>query len=265
MKTSAPWDIAARTHPGRVRPHNEDAFVCDPERGRFAVIDGMGGRAAGAVAASLTRQALLDGGDDLRHSILEANQVVRADAAAHPERRGMGCVVTAAVIEGDTILLAHVGDTRAYLASATGTEQLTRDHTATAASQEAYGLSDAQARALPHQHAVTNDVGRLDRQDTDWIETHAVPFARGDLLLLCSDGLHDLVPSSELFGRLARARADNLPATQLADQLLSLALERGGRDNITLVAVRRRHAGAQLVWTLGAALRRSDRSPPGNR
>ncbi len=262
---SAPWDIAARTHPGRVRAHNEDTFVCDPDRGRFAVIDGMGGRAAGAVAANLTRKVLLDGDGDLRRSIFEANQVVRADAQANPEREGMGCVVTAAVIEGDTILLAHVGDTRAYLASATGTEQLTRDHTATAASQEAYGLSDAQARALPHQHAVTNDVGRVDREGFDWIETHAVPFARGDLLLLCSDGLHDLVPSSELFGLLTRARAEKVPATHLADQLLALALERGGRDNITLVAVRRRHAGAQLVRALGAALRRSDRTLPGNR
>lgn len=261
MKTSAPWDIAARTHPGRVRPHNEDTYVCDPVRGRFAVIDGMGGRAAGAVAANLTRQALLDSDADLPHAILQANKIVRANAVQHPEREGMGCVITAVKIEGEVIELAHVGDTRAYLASAAGTEQLTRDHTATAASQEAYGLSDAQAKALPHQHAVTNDVGRLDRAGVDWIETHEVSFARGDLLVMCSDGLHDMVPSSQLFGLLSKARADNVPAANLTDQLLALALERGGRDNITIVTIRRRHTGAQLVHTLGTlgqALRRSD-------
>ena len=254
MKTSAHWDIAARTHPGRVRSRNEDSFVCDPVRGRFAVIDGMGGRAAGAVAADLTRTAILASQNGMGQAILDANQAVRANAEEHPERRGMGCVVTGAVIEGDTIELAHVGDTRAYLASEAGTEQLTRDHTAKAASQEAYGLSDAQAQDLPQQHAVTNDVGRTDRDGLDWIEMSQVPFARGDLLLLCSDGLHDLVPSRELFQLLSKARAEAMPAASLADQLMSLALERGGTDNITIVAVRRRHAGAQLVRALGNAL-----------
>ncbi|MBX2796207.1 MAG: serine/threonine-protein phosphatase [Myxococcales bacterium] len=258
------YDVAARTHPGRVRATNEDSFMVDPKRGRFAVIDGMGGKAAGVVAANLTREALRDG-DALPEAILQANHAVRANAEAFPERRGMGCVVTAVKIEGDTLHLAHVGDTRAYLASNAGTEQLTRDHTAKAQSQEAFGLSDAQAMDLPHQHAVTNDVGRTDHDGTDWIEIVEAPFARGDLLLLCSDGLHDMVPSSELFGLLTKARADGVASEALADRLLAMALERGGVDNITIVAVRRRRAAAQLVAALGQAfdLRQHMKGPSG--
>ncbi|MEM6927604.1 MAG: SpoIIE family protein phosphatase [Myxococcota bacterium] len=249
MRASPRWDVAARTHPGRVRPHNEDAFVVDVAKGRFAVIDGMGGRAAGVVAAELARVALTDGGQ-LVAAMQDANRSILDDAARNPARRGMGCVATAAQIRRDHVSIAHVGDARAYLASEAGTEQLTRDHTAAAADQERWGLSEAQARALPNRHEVTNDLGRRPHRDADWIECHEAPFARGDVLLLCTDGLHGAVPQATLFARLADAWGRGVGAATLADRLVAEALAAGGDDNLTVVVVRRRRAADQIVTTL---------------
>lgn len=249
MRPSTLWDVAARTHAGRVRAHNEDAFVVDPARGRFAVIDGMGGTAAGAIAAEHTRLALLEQ-PDLFDALCAANRAILADVARHPEHTGMGCVATAIQVRGPSLWVAHVGDTRAYLASDEAAEQLTHDHTATAADQEAFGLSDAEARALPYQHAVTNDIGRRSRTGREWIEAHRVPFRRGDIAMLCSDGLHDMVPQTTLFARLANARAERWSAATLADRLLSEALEAGGTDNVTVVVVRRRPTADQILTTL---------------
>lgn len=245
------WDVAARTHAGNVRAHNEDSFVADARRGRFAVIDGMGGSAAGIVAADMTRRALVELDLDPADALLEANRAIRSHAEADPRTRGMGCVATVAELHGEMVRLSHVGDTRAYLASAVGTEQLTRDHTAKAADQEAYGLSDAQARTLPDQHAVTNDIGGRPRRDTSWVERLESPFERGDVLVLCSDGLHDVVPNPELFGLLSQARKQGTDASHLADRLLHLALSRGGPDNVTILVVRRRRAADQLVAAIG--------------
>lgn len=257
MSPSTLWDVAARTHVGRVRTQNEDSFVLDVAHGRFAVIDGMGGSVAGAIAAEHTRIALLDH-LDLFEALLVANRTILSEAARHPTHLGMGCVATAAAIHGSTLEVAHVGDTRAYLASNAGAEQLTRDHTVTAEDQEAYGLSDEQARALPYHHAVTNDIGRRPHRTTEWIESHEVPFRRGDVLMLCSDGLHDGVPQTELFARLATARAERWSAADLADRLLTEALEAGGRDNVTILVVRRRHAADQLITTLSKPFSRSE-------
>lgn len=249
MRPSSRFDIAARTHPGSVRTENQDSFVVDPGRGRFAVIDGMGGTAAGGIAADHTRRALLGDGD-LVTCLGRANQIIIEDAVRNPARRGMGCVVTAVETHGRTLQIAHVGDTRAYLASAFGTEQLTRDHTITAADQEAWGLSEAQARSLHPGHGVTNDLGRRPRPDSDWIERHQVPFHRGDVLLLCTDGLHGVLQPSTVFSRLADARRRELGAADLADRLVMDALAAGGSDNVTVVVVRRRTTVDQLVTAL---------------
>ncbi|MEN0063637.1 MAG: SpoIIE family protein phosphatase [Myxococcota bacterium] len=249
MKPSPHWDVAARTHVGRVRAQNEDSFVIDAPRGRFAVIDGMGGPAAGAVAAEHARIALQDH-EDLFEAFAVANRAILQDAARNPDRHGMGCVVTAVHIHGPMIRVAHVGDTRAYVASEDATEQITQDHTSTAADQEAFGLSEAQARALPNQHQVTNDIGRRPRKGVEWIEAHDVMFSRGDVLLLCSDGLHDALPQAILFARLAEARKQRWTAGDLADRLLAEALSAGGDDNVTVVVVRRRYTTDQIVTAL---------------
>lgn len=232
---------AATSHPGLVRTHNEDVFVCDPTRGLFAVVDGMGGEKAGEVAAGIARDVLLacPDGAHPRDALQEANNLIVERGRRNPSERGMGCVMTAVRLRGDHLLVAHVGDTRAYLARSAGCEQLTRDHTAVAEAQEALGLSEAQARQLSGQHRVTRDLGRQARPDAGWIDTGTSVMEEGDLLVLASDGLHDMVPHAELSRALVRARKEGVPPRVLVDELVALALARGGRDNVTVVAVRR--------------------------
>ena len=236
--------VAARSDVGNVREHNEDAFVCLPRRGRFAVIDGMGGQAAGEVASGLARKHLA-GTSPLRAAILAANQEIRERGEQDANEKGMGCVLTAVNAYEAELELAHVGDTRLYLSTARGCLQVTRDHTLRAEVQEAKGLSDADADKVRRGNQVTRDVG--GREDLpDLIERHVVDWAPGDLLLMCSDGLHDLVKGPELSQLLDAARKDRADVNDLVEHLVGLALERGGHDNVTVIAVR--HEGkARLV------------------
>jgi serine/threonine protein phosphatase PrpC len=238
LQGERPLESAARTDTGRVRKLNEDRYVCDEERALFAVIDGMGGEQAGDVAAEITRDCLLSD-DDLGEAILEANRRIFERGRETLDQQGMGCVVTAARLRGDQLRLAHVGDTRAYLVRETGCQLLTRDHTVVAEEQERLALTEAAARRLPDQHQVTRDVGGDESMDAACIDRDTVPFEPGDLLLLCSDGLHDLMPSSEIFPWLQDAHLDDRPAVEVAEALVQLALERGGRDNVTVVVVKR--------------------------
>ncbi len=234
---------AALTHPGRVRRHNEDTFVFDLERGRFAVIDGMGGQNAGEVAAAITRDALLEPGS-LAIAFAEANRRIRADAEHNPEREGMGCVATAVQRDerdGAQLSIAHVGDTRAVLANADGCVQLTRDHTRAAEAQAEQGIPDREALRGPGRNVVFRDIGGERREGTDWIDRVQGFLDPRDVLLLCSDGLSDLVPAAELLGRVADSRAQRTSMAALVVDLVELALGRGAPDNVTVVAVRRRH------------------------
>ncbi len=241
---------AARSHTGLVRASNEDTVVCDPERGLFAVIDGMGGEAAGEVAAAIARDALL-AHDDLATALVYANDAILARGDARPTERGMGCVVTAARLGDAHLELAHVGDTRAYLASKGGCEQLTRDHTVRAEAQAAWGLADGAAAAVAGGAAVTRDLGGRPRADASFVDRRAVAVAPGDLLVLSSDGLHDLVSGFELAVRLQDARRRGEAPADVADRLVALALERGGRDNVSVVVVQLR-ARWRGSWRLAA-------------
>jgi PPM family protein phosphatase len=227
---------AARTDPGP-RKANEDAFLCQPDLGLFAVIDGMGGQKAGETAAAVTRGALLDE-PNLVRGVELANERVRLMARGDPALSGMGCVVSALRVKGTQVRIAHVGDTRVYLCSEAGCEQLTRDHTVAARAQEALGLPDQSARELSGHNQVTRDVGGQRRRGDEWIDRLSVPLAQGDVLLLCSDGLHGAVPSSELFVRLRKARREGISPEEMADELVDLALQSGTRDNVTAVVVR---------------------------
>lgn len=229
---------AVRTHTGLVRKHNEDSWVCDVSRGLFAVIDGMGGANAGEVAAEHTRRALEETGLPFAGLRLGHTRV-RADADRDPSKRGMGCVATAAVVAGPTIRLAHVGDTRAWLVSEGSCEQLTRDHTVIAARQEAEALTEQEAEAAEGRNQVTRDIGSRDGDIDDWIDLAETDFGKGDLLLLCTDGLSDMLGGAELVRLLSDARRRADPPDVLVERLVDLALRRGGKDNVTVLAVRR--------------------------
>lgn len=227
---------AARTHRGTVREENEDAFVCRPDLGLFAVIDGMGGQSAGRTAAELARQALLDAGDPA-HGLLAANDRIVRTAKSRRDLEGMGCVASVMRVEDGVARIAHVGDTRVYLAGSAGCEQLTRDHTVAASEQERLGLSHGVAVGLQGRNQVTRDLGGEKRPGEEWFDRLEVPLEKDALILMCSDGILGALGNEGLFDHLRAARRAGLAPEDLADGLIELALERGARDNITAVVV----------------------------
>ncbi len=237
-------EAAVRSHTGLVRDHNEDTFVCLPRKGLFAVIDGMGGENAGEVASSMAARRLeaIEEHEALAQAIHEANTSIVRRSQSRPAEKGMGCVMTAIRLRGGDVELAHVGDTRAYLVSDAGAEQLTRDHTAIAEAQAALGLSEAEASRMPNRHQVTRDVGRELHADMSWIDQSTASVMPGDLMMLCSDGLHDMVPHQELVRILSTARRNGMAVDAMVQHLIDLALERGGHDNVTVLVLRRTEA-----------------------
>lgn len=241
---------AARTHTGRVRPINEDALVCRPEDGLFAVIDGMGGEEAGEVAAAIAAAALAEipairrarSEEVLARGLERARERILAEQRADPRLGRMGAVATALRFDDDgrTVGLAHLGDTRAYRVGARGVERLTEDHVADL------------VPAGGGKRALTRDLGRQDLPPGS-IDRRRVKVARGDLLVLCSDGLYDPVGEAALTEELSRLRAEGVEPDAAAARLVALALARGGPDNVTVVVVRvgrfRRGRLGRLGWT----------------
>ncbi len=234
---------SARTHAGRVRPHNEDAAVCRPEHGLFAVIDGMGGQEAGEVAAAIAAAAIaevpnlprLTSETVLAAAMKEARARILRQAEADPSQKDMGAVATAVRLDdsGRSLAVAHVGDTRAWLVSAKGLRQLTHDHVAVVEP----GAPPANGQPASGKRPVARDLGRR-QMEGEWVETARFHVARGDLLVLASDGLHDAVPADELATELTRLWREGGDADAVSARLVALALARGGPDNVTVVAVR---------------------------
>lgn len=243
---------AARTHRGTVRADNQDAFLCSIGEGLFAVIDGMGGQKGGQRAAALTREAILHEGEPVR-GLLLANERIYEAARVDPELEGMGCVASAVLMKQGVAKIAHVGDTRVYLAGSAGCEQLTTDHTLAAKVQERLGLSHSGARSLGGRNQITRDIGGKPREDMRWIDRMEVPLEQGALLLLCSDGLYGTIGADELFARLRQAYREQTDADRLVDALVELALERGARDNVTALVVRQDGAVAGREESAGSS------------
>lgn len=237
---------AARTDTGPVRARNEDAFVCRPDLGLYAVIDGMGGQKGGQRAAELTRDVLLEETDPVL-ALWMANKRVLKEAERDKELAGMGCVASVLRLAGRTAYVAHVGDTRVYLAGRAGCEQLTQDHTVAARRQEQFGLSNEHARGVAGKNQVIRDIGGAPRGDRDWIDRLEVPLDGESLLLLCSDGLYGVFAPGELFSRLRRARKEQEAPGDLADALVDLAIDRGTKDNVTVVVVKVASEGPHVV------------------
>jgi protein phosphatase len=228
---------AARTHRGTVREENEDAFLCRPDLGLFAVIDGMGGQSAGRTAAELARQALLEAGEPGPGLVAAHDRIVRT-AKSRRDLQGMGCVASAMRIQDGVARIAHVGDTRVYMVGSAGCEQLTRDHTVAASEQERLGLSHGLADGLEGRNQVTRDLGGEQKEGEGWFDRLEVPLEKDALILMCSDGIPGALGNEAVFDHLREARRAGLPPEDLADGLIELALERGARDNITAVVVK---------------------------
>ena len=208
MQPGDPITAAGETNPGLKRQVNEDRFLVDVSRGIFAVIDGVGGQAAGGRAADIalsmlrTRLERETGpvSDRIRESIAIANNEIHRLAATRPEWNGMACVLTVALVKEGFAVIGHVGDTRLYKLRNGTIQKITRDHSPVGEREDAHELSEAEAMRHPRRNEVYRDVGseRHEPADSEFVDIQSVPFEADAALLLCSDGLTDLVPSGEI-------------------------------------------------------------------
>jgi PPM family protein phosphatase len=225
---------AVATDPGRKRRQNEDAFVVRPPL--FAIADGMGGARAGEIASALAAGALNESGtrsggeDRVRELVQEANRRVHERASNDPATSGMGTTMTVALVEPDgEITFGHVGDSRAYVLRGDTLEQLTDDHSLVAELVRRGELSASDAEVHPQRSVITRALGTDPDVDVD---AFTVRPEQGDVYLLCSDGLSDMVASEAIEEVLLANRGDLDGA---AKALVRAANRGGGDDNITAV------------------------------
>jgi PPM family protein phosphatase len=266
MATDIRVSVFGRTDLGRTRDHNEDTFlvadlnapqvlpsltvaehVIGPRGSLFMVADGMGGAAAGEIASSMAAQQIFDhlaqvwshDPDNspaqfalrMREAVEHANSEIHGYAAEHPEVRGMGTTLTAAGVHGGQLYLAQVGDSRAYLIRGGNAFQLTKDQSFTQRLIDAGELTEEEAETNARRNIILQALGPDPRVK---VVLSIQQLNRGDVLVVCSDGLTGLVRKGEIAAVVAGE--DNL--AQVCDTLISLANERGGPDNITVVAAR---------------------------
>jgi serine/threonine protein phosphatase PrpC len=237
-------NAAGASHPGRVRPRNEDRFHVDAARGIFIVVDGVGGHTGGERAAEIAVDAVRarlerDTGslvERLREAIAGANEAIHDESRARPELSGMACVLTAALVNNGRVYAGHVGDTRLYKLRANDIVKLTHDHSPVGALEDDGRLGELEAMAHPRRHEVWRDVGTATRRPADpgFVEIIDEPFEPDSALLLCSDGLTDRVSSTDI-ASIVYGRAGS-PAVAVQD-LIWAANDAGGRDNVTAVIV----------------------------
>ena len=229
-------NIGFATHTGRKRRHNEDSYVVEPPM--FAVADGMGGAKAGEVASGLAAAALKETGTDgssgeerVTQLIQEANRRVFRRANEDREASGMGTTMTVALIEDGRVVFGHVGDSRAYLIREGSIEQLTDDHSLVAELVRSGRLTPEEAEAHPQRSVITRAVGTEPDVDVD---TFTIEPEAGDLFLICSDGLTDMVDDGTIIDAIERHRDD---LDEAAKALVGAANRVGGEDNITVLLV----------------------------
>lgn len=248
-------DALGLTDPGPVRKTNEDCFFCDASLGLFIVADGLGGHAAGEVASSLAVETISGfirrieddgefswpygfdaglsfGGNLLRTAVQLANRRVFRAAERNDEYTGMGTTVVAGLVSGSRLAVANAGDSRLYLFHDGQLTQLTHDDTWAAtllAAQAGEPAGTPPGRST--RHVLTNVVGASEQTEVHVTEQDLVP---GDLIFLCSDGLHGVIDDETLTAMLAGSAA---PA-DIAPALIKAAIDLGVRDNITAVLAR---------------------------
>lgn len=250
---------AGASDPGLLRDVNEDRFYLDPARGIFVVVDGVGGQAAGGKAADIALTALKSGLSHesgnverrIRNAITAANNEIHRTAALRPQWNGMACVLTAVVIDQGRAFVGHVGDTRLYKLRGGSIQKVTRDHSPVGEREDQGELSEAEAMNHPRRHEVYRDVGS-DRHapiDEDFVDVYEIAFEPDAALLLCSDGLTDLVPSSVLRHVVAEFAGQ---ATTIVKRLIDAANDAGGKDNITVVYVEGDRFAERTAQAVGA-------------
>jgi serine/threonine protein phosphatase PrpC len=227
--------VGVITDTGRKRRRNEDAYVCEPPL--FAIADGMGGAQAGEVASRLAAAALKESGSKtlggeqrISDLIQEANRRVYDRSSTDPNTSGMGTTITVALVENGNVAFGHVGDSRAYLIRDGRMEQVTEDHSLVNELLKSGKLSREEAETHPQRSVITRALGTDPDVDAD---TFTIAAEAGDVFLLCSDGLTDMVEEREILELVERNRQDIDVALK---SLVKAANRSGGEDNITVVA-----------------------------
>lgn len=234
---------AAASDTGLLREANEDRCWIDAERGVFLVVDGVGGQAAGAVAAETAVAAIREtifgeapAEERVRQSIARANQCIYERGQRDESCRGMACVLTIAVIEAGEITVGHVGDSRFYLIWNGTIRKLTSDHSPVGEDEDAGVLTETEAMLHPRRNEVFRDVGSRPRSadDDEFIEIRRCRFHADAAILICSDGLTDHLTAAQVREIAERYDGD---AQRVVASLVEAANAAGGRDNITAVFV----------------------------
>ena len=240
-------DIFAATHKGKIRKQNEDAvFISGDDFPVFAIVaDGMGGHNAGRVASNMaialikkeiaSRSAHRLREEDLKEIIKKTSNHIFETATNDVELYQMGTTVALVMLNQNQIRTAHVGDSRIYLFSRCSLQRLTRDHSYVQYLVDKRILRPDEAERHPYRNILTRAVGMQEIE----VDTKTAQFSDGDILLLCSDGLTNDIDDREILALLSQGGS----AQTLATSLVNRALERGGRDNISVIVIKK-DAGA---------------------
>ena len=260
MQTATALRAAADTNAGLQRDVNEDRIHVDLARGLFVVIDGVGGHPAGGRAADIALETIQsrferETGplvDRVREAIALANNEIHGAAVVRPEWSGMACVLTVVAVDEMRAVVGHVGDTRLYRLRDERIDKITRDHSPIGEREDSNELSELEAMHHPRRNEVYRDVGSDPHEpdDPDFIDVYEIAFAPDEALLLCSDGLTDLVHSSSLHDIVKRfaGRPD-----QVVKELIDAANAAGGKDNISVVYVEGERFAPADDWEARAA------------
>jgi protein phosphatase len=241
-------DYALKTHPGQVRPLNEDAVGADPESGLFILADGLGGYNAGEIASTMAVATLLaelpaeldsarqtvsafDPQKILRDRLIAMNSTIFRAALNSSAFEGMATTIVVAWLLGDRLWVAHTGDSRLYRLRGGQLEQLTRDHSFSQELLDAGMVTEEEARLLPAKNLVTRALGASAEVDP---EVRDYALQAGDLVMMCSDGLTEMISFAEIGEQLASCKGD---VQEVARRLVDKANDAGGRDNVSVVVV----------------------------
>ena len=247
-------EVANVSDTGQKRPHNEDSAVTDTSLGLAVVADGMGGYKAGEVASAIAAQLILDevrstlpaakssaidsesglsaASDVIRDAVVKANERVFRTAQDVPQCQGMGTTVVVVFYCGDKVSIAHVGDSRVYRLRGDEFKQITNDHSLVQELVDRGFFTPEEAAENTPKNLVTRALGIEEKVEVDVQEQDSAP---GEIYLLCSDGLNDMVDDEEIHLTLSKYSANLVEA---ASELVRLANEKGGKDNISVVLVR---------------------------
>ena len=254
MNTMQALKIVSKTHPGMVRAHNEDSVSVDAAAGLVVLADGMGGYNAGEVASGIAisvttteiarrlkfesaaakadKSAVDNAVTLLRNNIQKANSSIYHASQSQPQYAGMGTTIVAGLFYDNRVAVAHIGDSRMYRLRGEKLTTVTRDHSLLQEQIDSGLISVEDARFSKNKNLVTRAVG-IDPSVEP--EIHVYPVQIGDVYLLCSDGLNDMVEDADIESALYAMQA-NLPLA--AEQLIQMANDNGGRDNVSVILVK---------------------------